>query len=57
METTAPHTFEVKITASGHYAVFLDGVRIALHTLEDDAHAHSLRLQLQAAKQPDAWGR
>jgi len=57
METTPPHTFEVKITASGHYAVFLDGVRIALHTLEDDAHAHSLRLQLQAAEQPDAWGR
>jgi hypothetical protein len=57
MESTASHTFEVTATADGHYAVLIDGVRIALHALEDDAHAHRARLQLQAAEQPDAWGR
>jgi hypothetical protein len=55
METTASHTFEVKATADGHYAVFIDGVRIALHALEGDAHAHHARLQSQAAEQPAAW--
>lgn len=57
METTAPHTFEVKAAADGHFAVLIDGVRIALHAIEDDAQAHRARLQRQAAEQPDAWGR
>jgi hypothetical protein len=50
METTASHTFEVKTTADGHYAVFVDGVRIAGHALKADALAHCERLQRQAVE-------
>ncbi len=39
-ETTGSHTFEVKAAADGHFAVRIDCVRIDLHALEDDAHAH-----------------
>jgi hypothetical protein len=53
--TPEQHTFEVKSTTDGHFAVFVDGVRIAAHPLEVDAKAHRARLQAQAAEQPDAW--
>jgi hypothetical protein len=50
METRASHTFEVKATADGRYAVFVDGVRIAGHELMVDAVAHCERLQRQAVE-------
>jgi hypothetical protein len=50
-------TIEVKTTTEGHFAVLIDGVRITLHSLEDEAQAHRTRLQLQAAEQPDARSR
>jgi hypothetical protein len=57
MKSSVSHTFEVLATADGQYAVLIDGVRIALHALELDAQEHSVRLKLQAAEQPEAWGR
>jgi hypothetical protein len=45
MET---HTFEVKGTDDGHYAVFVDGVRITDHASMADALAHCERLRRQA---------
>jgi hypothetical protein len=50
METAASHTFEVKSTADGRYAVFVDGVCIAGHEQKVDAVAHCERLQRQAVE-------
>jgi hypothetical protein len=44
------HTFEVKATADGRFAVLVDGVHIALHMLKADALAHCGRLR-QAAEE------
>jgi hypothetical protein len=44
------HTFEVKATVEGHYAVFVDGVRIADHQEKAEALAHCDRLRRQAAE-------
>jgi len=54
--TPKDHTFEVKPTVDGQFAVFVDLVRIAAHALEDDAQAHCARLMPQAAEQPESRG-